>query len=80
MLPEVTGRYEPRILSLSIQLIKTLRRVVQNEWTDYATLPIHPSANAYGRVDATEMYDAPLSANRNGTTKIQAETYNNDGV
>ena len=80
MIPEVTKRYEQRILILSIQLIKTLRRVLRNEWADYATLMIYPSLNALGHVNATEMYDALLSANRNGTPKIQATTYNNEGV
>ena len=50
------------------------------EWAAYKTLMIHPGVNAFGHVDATEMYDALLSANRNGTTEIQAKTYNNEGV
>ena len=80
MLPEVKERYEQRILSLSIQLIKTLRRAFRNERTDYATLMIHPILNAFGHVTATAMYDALLAASRNGTAEIHAATNNNEGV
>ena len=78
--PEAPERYERRILSLAIQLLKTLRRVFRNEWADYATLAIRPSLNAFGHGAATEMYDALLSENRNGTTKIQATSNNDEGV
>ena len=80
MPPEVTSRYEQRIIRLSIQPVKTLRLASRIEWADYTTLMMRPCLNAFGHVDATEMYDARLSENRNGATEIQTATYNNDGV
>ena len=80
MLPEVTERYEQRAISLSIQRINTLRRAFRKEWADYSTLMMRASLNAFGHVDATAMYDAKLSPNRNGTAEIQAANYNNEGV
>ena len=80
MIPEATERYEQRTKSLSKQLIKTLRRVFRNEWEDYATLMMHRSVNTFGHAAAIDMYDAILQANRNGSTKIQATTNNNQCV
>ena len=80
MIPEATSRYEQRTTSISKHLTEALRRAFRNEWTGYATLMKHRIVNTIGDVNATEMYGPLLEEKRNGSTKIQSATNNNQGV
>ena len=80
MIPEDTERYEQRVTSLSKQLIQTILRAMRNEWAAYATLMMNRRMDKFGHVAAIELNDSLLKENRNGSTKIQATTNNNQGV